>query len=194
MYPSSKIQLKLFLQKADRVARSNYLQKIIKQDGTRLSFSWSKGVGGGFSNNFPEEEAVDALMLTVRMFVQNNDQVSFASLAKLIDDVGISDGWKERFNDVRKKLNEFLDGNSILNLDGKIYTHMEVFEVFLYGHLAHLNRTKVNLYNKWSKNPLGFPMIENEFHLTVTTLLNAVSYLAYFTRLELAGEEITLPG
>jgi len=193
MKAESKEQLELFVQKADRVERSAYLKKVIEHEGTQIKFSWTKGVGGGFSHNFPEEEAIDALMLTARMFVQNNDKVSFGSLSKLIDDPGISDGWKARFTEVRQKLNAFLDGNSILNIDGKTYSHREIFEVFLYGHLAHSNAEKAKLYAVWSGNPLAFPMIEAEFHWTVTELLRAVAYLAHFTRMELAGDEISLP-
>lgn len=190
MTPESKAALEGFVERADRVARSSYLQKVLSQGGTRVTFSWTRGAGGFYSDNLPDEEARDALLLTARMFVQNNDPVSFGNMGKLDADAGISSGWKERVKDVRAVLNGYLDSPSAFEIDGKKYTHREIFNVFLYGGLAHTDPQLSPVYKTWAANPLGFPMVNWEFHQVVIELLRAVEYLAEFTRMELKGEAI----
>lgn len=190
MTQQSREQLQGFIQRADRVERSTYWKKMMQEGGAKVSFRWAKDAGGGYAHNFPDEEAVDALMLTARMFVQNNDPVSFGNMANLDADPGLSDAWKERLHDVRTGLNGFLDGNSMFQIDGQRYTHREIFYTFLYGYLAHTDKKYAAKFNLWKSNTLAFPMIEWEFHHIVGRLLAAVDYLAHWTRMELNGEAI----
>lgn len=191
MTTDSREQMSRFVERADRVERSRYLRRVIEQGGTSVNFNWSREAGGGtITTNHPDEEAVDALILTARMFVQNNDPISFGNMANLDDDAGISSEWKEQIQGVRQSLNGYLYSKSFLNIDGKHYTNWEIFDVFLYGHLAHTNMDKATLYKLWSSNQLGFPIVQQAFHMAVMHLLHAVSRLATLCRMELAGAPI----
>lgn len=190
MTDESREALSGFVERAERIARSGYWKKVMEQGGTRVSFSWTRGVGGYYSDNLPDEEARDALLLTARMFVQNNDPVSFGNMAKLEGDPGVSEEWKERVRDVRAALNGYLDSPSAFDIDGKRYTHREIFNVFLYGGLAHTDPKLAPVYRLWRDNKLAFPMINWEFHQVVVELLQAVDYLAHYSKMELNGEQI----
>jgi len=56
--------------------------------------------------------------------------------------------------------------------------------------LAHTDKNLSPVFELWKSNPLGFPVVEWEFHQTVLKLLGAASYLAKYSRMELAGDVI----
>lgn len=179
-----------FVEKASRIERSRYLRTVAEQGGTKLDFAWDKNSGITISTNFPDEEAVDAIVLTARMFVQNNDHVSFNNLAKILDDPGVSSAWKARFTRIREHVNQFLDTPSAMKINDKPQTHRAIFDVVLYGHLAHTNAAKATMYADWAEHPLALALVEADFHLTLTQLVKAVSQLSVYTKMELAGESI----
>ncbi len=192
MDQSSRSQLEAFVDKAHRVERSAYLKKLLAQGGTKLTINWSRQDGLIMTSNFPGEEEVDALVLTARLFAQDNDRVSFGSLAKLMEkEPTLSAEWKDRFTDTRDSLNEFLQSKSIVrNPDGTGPTQWEIFETFVYGGLAHTGKAKEETYKAWKSNGAQFAMYESEFHRTLTHLLDAVYQVRLISELELKGEPI----
>lgn len=146
--------------------------------------------GASISHNLPDEEELEAFLLTGRMFVQNNDPVSFGNMGKLVDDAGVSEGWKERVRNARTELNGYLDSLSNFNIDGKDRTHREIFNIFLYGGLAHTDPKLAPIYELWKSNPMGYPLVEQGFHRILSQIMYAATYLAHFTRIELAGDSL----
>lgn len=179
-----------FVKRTERLERSSWAKRIAAQGGTDLSMSFGTG-GSSMSHNLPNEEELDAFLLTGRMFVQNNDPVSFGNMGKLEGDPDVSEGWKDRVRNARAELNGYLDSASNFNIDGVARTHRDIFKIFLYGGLAHTDATLAPIYELWKSNPLGYPLIEQRFHGILGRIMYAATYLAHFTRLELAGE--TLP-
>lgn len=192
MKHSSRVQLSTFVEKALEVEHSSYIQGVLQQGGVKLTFSWEKGIGGGHSHNFPDQEAVKALVLTARLFAQGNDQVSFRRLSALESDAGISEEWKDRFRNTRDCLNSFLQSPSIIrNEDGSSkHSYWEIYETFVYGGLAHTGKTHEPTYKSWVANKLGFPLYESEFHRVLIALLDAVYQTRLFSEMELKGEPI----
>jgi hypothetical protein len=189
MTQDSREQLEAFVDKAATVERSAYLKKIKTQGGTKVNLRYSDGEFVEMTDNFPDEEAINALVLTARLFIQKNDKVSIRRMADLENDPDISDEWKERYSDARDLLNTVLDSPGMVKIGEKHYTAREIFDVFLYGALAHTEKAQSDLYNLWLKTPV-FKLLESEFHLVVQNLLNTVGYLAHYSRMELDGKAI----
>ena len=58
-------------------------------------------------------------------------------MATLYDALPVEDDLKARFHEARDAVNQFLDSDTFINLNGQQVVRRRVFEVFLYGGLAH---------------------------------------------------------
>jgi len=144
------------------------------------------------TTNMPTESEVDAISLTTRMFVQNNDPVSFRNLATLLDDPGISSGWKEWFKVFRVRLNANMDGHLEFTVNGLTLTKREVFNAFLYGEFAHSSESERAKLDDWRRNPILFSMLEHEFQVTLFNVFSLAANLADVSKRELQG--LNVPG
>jgi len=64
--------LKLFNEKADKLRNSNFVKAAVENSG--VSLSWQEGEFFQITRTGPTEENVDAFVLTLRFFVQDNDR------------------------------------------------------------------------------------------------------------------------
>jgi hypothetical protein len=72
--------LRLFNDKADRLARLSFLDHMNHPDsGVSISFNAEEGEFVKQVRRGPEEEAIDAFVLTFRYFVQDNEPTSLAN-------------------------------------------------------------------------------------------------------------------
>jgi hypothetical protein len=102
-----KHSLKLFNEKAVKLGGSNFLKKAASGQLVRLKPSLKfpiEVVGNG-----PNQENIDAFVLTFRFFIQDNEASSFANLSKVYDSPRISDKHRDAFQMVRRDLNNYLD-------------------------------------------------------------------------------------
>ncbi len=173
--------LSLFNEKAEKLMRLSFIKAMIDNSGVTLS--WRAKEDGLFEEQHerrgPNEEAIDAFVLTFRFFIQDNEQSSFHKMAEHYLAAPIEESFKSAFATTRKNINEFLDGPSDfpIEYDGRHLTRREVMDVFVYGGLAHANRAKKELYDSWMSIPPFRPLIENEFVYTLTVILDAINYL-----------------
>jgi hypothetical protein len=187
--------MQTFIECNTKLQKSRYLSEVISGKN-KVTFHWSRETEiAKTTRNLPDEEATDALVLTLRLLIQDNDEVSFGSMAKLVHEDGISKAWKDRFSATRKELNDHLrDSSMFAEKRGKNstlvpYTSREVFETFLYGAMAHRQSEKQKRYKRWSKRP-DFVLLESIFTNVAVNLLNASNVVAKLCELELAGKKI----
>jgi len=95
----------------------------------------------------------------------------------------------DKFNDARAKTNDALDKSSPIKLNNTELTYRAIYEVFLWGGLAHANPKKKAVYDTWVPNPVLFPLLQNEFVYALGMLLNMIFYTralnnAVLTRLQ----------
>ena len=89
MREQTKQALELFIEKADRLASSGYLDSIKK-----LNFKWQWEIEEGEKITIfgPDETQIQAFILTFRYFIQHNENCSFLWLANnVLDDPGLSE-------------------------------------------------------------------------------------------------------
>ena len=143
------------------------------------------------------------MVLKFRFFIQDNETPSFRWLAThVMDDPGLSDGWKQGFTAARNALNTFLDQQAGYNervvapapegarLVGEYqWTNRQIMEVFIYGGMAHANVKKWEIYERWKSNLLGFPYVQRLFDSIIMAGLHAIAYVCDLSERELAAQE-----
>lgn len=184
MVDISKINeaLNLFNEKADKLFRLSFV-KTMFETNTGVTLSW-KARDDGLYDEFherrgPEEEAIDAFVLTFRYFIQDNEATSFRNMAVHYANAPIAVALKDEFNEIRKQVNDFLDAQPDFHLehDGKTYSRREIMDIFMYGGLSHAKSSKKKIYDEWMSIPPFKPIAENEFVYTISTILKAIKWI-----------------
>ncbi|MDD5584716.1 MAG: hypothetical protein PHV55_06650 [Candidatus Omnitrophica bacterium] len=169
--------LKLFNEKVDKLINSRFVKHIQENKGLKVSIKSSVGEKVGISHNLPDQDAIDAFVLTVRFFIQDNESTSLHNMAELYTEISVSQNIKDDFNYVRDKLNSELSKKSMFNLQGKNLTRREVFDTFIYGGLAHAEAEKKEDFDKWMRiEPLA-AFITAEFNNVLIYFLDCIAYI-----------------
>lgn len=127
-------------------------------------------------------EYTEAFVLTLRMFMQNNDTISIGNMSELYERLPISEDKKGTFRKLRRQLNSFLDSPSMIQLNKKQFTNRELLDIMLYGDLAHINPEKRALLEQMQAFPPFFAIAKVNFEgilITFFGLLWAVRALNY---------------
>lgn len=166
--------LKLFIEKADRLAGSNFVKHTISGSGVNLT--WSIGKPAVVTRKGPDQENIDAFVLTFRFFVQDNERISLRKFANVFHSSFVLPDETADFDRVRNHINTFLDSATMFDFGGKI-PRRELMEIFIYGGLSHANQAKKEKYDAWMANGLLAPFMQNEFVVTLFEVVNAIVYI-----------------
>jgi hypothetical protein len=167
--------LKLFNEKADKLRNSKFVASAVADSGVNLS--WTEGQPAEVSRKGPDQENIDAFVLTLRFFLQDNEPISFRNLSTNIYSSSlISEEHRHQFERARSALNDFLDGNTMFNFGG-IITRRELMNVFIFGDLSHANWEKKEKFEEWMASSLVSPFFENEFVTVLFEILNIVLFV-----------------
>jgi len=166
--------LKLVIEKADKLRGLRFTRYLI--DGGSIGFSATAPDGGGFvvQREGPDEEAIDAFVLTLRFFVQDNEPTSLNNIDKLFSGLPLEPARIKAVSGTHHAINDYLDGSSHHFVGGRGLTRREIFEVFLYGGLAHANAEKKTTYDRWANDEIGFLTLQMEFTDILVKLLKAI--------------------
>lgn len=171
--------LELFNEKVDRLKENSFVKHVISQK-TGFTISWEKEKDLMIEKKFPEKESIEAFVLTLRYFIQDNEKISLRNIAKIYDKLPNGNQKKGLFKDALKNLNDFLDTpDKQLNIkeNEKEWSKREIFDVIIYGELAHANEKKRQIYKRWMKKPVFGVIIENEFIIILDYIMRILMYL-----------------
>ncbi len=169
--------LKLFNEKVDKLINSRFVKHIQENKGLKVSIKSSVGEKVDISHNLPDQDVIDAFVLTVRFFIQDNEPTSLRNMAKLYNEVSVASEIKDDFNYIRDKLNSELSKKSMFTLQGKHLTMGEIFDTFIYGGLAHAETKKTEDFDKWMRiEPLA-AFITAEFNNVLIYFLDCIAYI-----------------
>jgi hypothetical protein len=152
MRDETRKALELFREKAARLASLNYVKWLQQHRGTPLQIGEEQGT---IRQTRPSDNYTDALLLTLRLFIQQRDRCSFEWLHRhVLDDSGLSDQWKSRFEKLYSEFNGWLDSLSGLAIqEGEVESHpltkREIMDVFVYGDAAHVDPKKKQMFDQW---------------------------------------------
>lgn len=170
--------LELFNEKAEKLARISFIETIFKYN-SGVSIKISKRDNGLYDliqeRRGPLEEAIDAFVLTIRFFIQDNEPISLRRLAEIYDIAPIEKKLKEEFILLRNQINTYLDSNSAIaiTINEEMLNHRKILDIVMYGGLSHANTEKKRKYDFWMKSPLK-AIIENDFVCSLTILFKAI--------------------
>ena len=167
--------LQLFDEKAAKLERSLFTE-FIRKESVGFSFDYEAGNVNVYVRG-PHPEAVDAFVLTLRFFVQDNEATSFRNMEKLYKTLPVSTELITQLQEARAKINAFLDSNSMFEIAGKKLLNREIFEVFLWGGLAHANGKLKERFDAWASDEYLFPLINMEFHSILAEVLRFTFWL-----------------
>lgn len=180
----------LFNEKVDKLTRLSFVTSTL-ESGSGVTLSWKAIEGGGYEGKHerrgPAEEAIDAFVHTFRYFIQDNETSSLRMMAGHYNAAPLDDNeLKEEFADVRKQINDFLDGKSDFPIEynGEVLTRRKIMDTFVYGGLSHATDPKIKrlsdkkrLYDEWMGIPPFRLLIENEFVCALAKILDALVYI-----------------
>jgi hypothetical protein len=181
-------RLELFNEKTDKLMRSRFKQTMFDQQ-TGVTISWTAETNEvTTTTKGPEEDSVDAFVLTLRFFLQDRDGISFRSLTEIYDAEDVPADLRDEFHKVRDAVNGRLDGQPTLafNVNGEVLTRRRILDVFLYGGLSHVEATKQKTYDSWRGIPMFFALIENEFMATMAEIFNCILWVQHLNNQLLA--------
>jgi hypothetical protein len=115
--------------------------------------------------------------------MQKKDRFSPTQLKKIKDDTGLSKSFREYLEDAIKDYENFLDSypSSIkpgFFEDGKHFTNKEIYEVVLYGTMAHLDEDKLQQYEHWTRHDVRKGVLHQTFNLIILGLILWIYALA----------------
>lgn len=153
--------LKLFNKKAERLQTCKFVEEF-KRDSCYSIVSMA-GQPVEVTRFGPDQDAIDAFVLTIRFFIQDNEKSSFRNLAGIYKLAVIPKKEKNSFVFARDTLNAYLDSPTSFQFNTIHLNHRDILNTFIYGGLAHSNKIKKDRYDKWMDHPILAPMLTNEF-------------------------------
>lgn len=128
--------LRLFNEKVERLLSLSFFAKAL-DSGAIVEFTRN----GGWDTVFvgPDEESIEALVLTLRLFMQDNEPISLRNMRSLYA-AHLPEGLGRDFVDHCRRFNVSLDSASMLSIEeGRQLTYRDILEIFVYGTYAHTN-------------------------------------------------------
>jgi hypothetical protein len=136
-----KVALRDFIAKARHLTTLSYTEQLNKP--ISASMAWKDNVVET-SRVGPDEEALQAFLLTLRLFCQDNEEISLRNMANRVSRLTLASDLKQEFLDRRDTLNAYLDHThgppSFQIGSSKPVTNRQIFEAFTYGKYAHLTQ------------------------------------------------------
>ncbi|MEH2412089.1 ribbon-helix-helix domain-containing protein [Nostoc sp.] len=109
-------KLQLFNIKTERLEQYS-LWKYIENNQSTSQIS-----EGTISNNLPADELIEAPLITLRLFMQDNDCISIRNISKIYDsNPEIPNELKDAFVESRSNFNKFLNKESLFSIESIIW-------------------------------------------------------------------------
>jgi hypothetical protein len=175
---SELASLRLFNEKAEKLLTTRFVRYLEETGKLSVSFSAKRGQEIQVTRKLPDQDAIEAFVLTFRFFIQDNERSSFRQISQTYDKLLISSELKRNLADWRKGLNDYLDKKTSMTIQGKNPSHRELLDIFIYGGLAHANPQKKAIYDEWKKMGFAYQFLEVEFCSVLEAVLRAICHVA----------------
>jgi len=166
--------LELFVEKADRLVESNFVKNAVSGSGVNLS--WFVGKPVTVKRSGPDQENIDAFVLTFRFFIQDNERISLREFARVFQSSFVLAEESTNFDKARIHVNSYLDSATMFDLGGRL-SRRELMDVFIYGGLSHANQLKKQKYDAWMASNVLAPFVQNEFVVILYEVLNVIAFI-----------------
>lgn len=173
--------LQLFNEKFDKLGHLSFMHTLFS-GGNSVTIKSTRQENGMMllesSRSGPSQEAIDAFVLTIRFFMQDNEECSLRNLSRYYTGSSVDLQIKERFASIRKNINEYLDvvtfikeqviisnPNNPKETTAKeiVWRRRDILETFVYGGLSHAQKIKRQRYYSWMSFPPSQVLFVNAF-------------------------------
>lgn len=178
--------MRLFHEKVDKLRRSTFADEVFTKR-TGVTFTWDEK-GETVELRGPSDESTEAMVLTLRFMMQNNEETGIGNMAKLYEGLPTTSVHKNCFLEARQKINDGLDRETMIHqqtvdektgklvVDEKI-TNRRILELVIYGEKAHMNEDKARQVRALRGTPIGSALLDNQFHSSAAGFMNGLFYL-----------------
>ena len=141
-------RLRLFNEKAEKLQRCSFIEKVFRPDHS-VTIHFGEDQPLTVDKQGADEEAIDALSLTLRFFFIQKDGISLSQMGELYQALPIPDENKRKAREAFGRYDEFLNSGIGVVFKGLSLTNWNVLETVLYGDLAHANHDKRPIFEEW---------------------------------------------
>lgn len=173
--------LQYFNEKVDKLASLSFTRFVT--DNAISTPNLLSDVRLFLDESVPNDESIDAFVLTLRLFVQNNEPISLSNVTRLYQTFPVTEEVKALVTDCHDEFNRHLDSYSHLGTEGKRLVQREIFDVFLYGGLAHgRDKAKRARFKRWQAEPRRFAYLKALFVMLLMDCLEVLFWLRNHNR------------
>ena len=166
--------LELFIDKTYKLENSGFVNKIRQEFTLDINIDLSRSDVSEVRSIRPNQENIDAFILTFRFFIQDNEAISIRNLQKFFDSNFVTNEEKNKFNAIRKSLNDFLSKSSNLIFKEENISNSLLMDTFIYGGLSHATKKKKEKFDLWMSRNDAQEFFWHKFAIIIFTVLQAI--------------------
>jgi len=149
----------LFVEKANKLRRAEYLKHLGKTGSIKYNLSWdAEDKIVRTATNLPDEGEKDSFEVTFRLFYMHGEPVSYNSIVSVLIRDAPQDV-KEKLEKLKDSWNKTLNGNNDsmpFKLEEELVKPDEIIDLFLFSDLTHVNdREKVEKFKNINEGSLN---------------------------------------
>lgn len=176
--------LQKLVEKADEISHSRLVQTL-QRDGLELNIHY-EGESGVTRITYTDvdREALQAFILTFRMFYDGTDLIALRKLPQLVN-ADLSKNWRRGIQQVNGWLMKYLADvpSPTFVIDSNPLTKKDILTTFLYGDFSHIS--EMFTFEEWKKIELMFPLLKQELYTILMDIVTAIEFIAKVARAEL---------
>ena len=173
--------LALFNAKVDKLASNSFIAWMFR-NRTTATVEMRQGVAAKAAYSGPPAESVEACVLTLRQFMQDNDPISVRNVARLYERSDLPDYLIQAFARTRADVNRYLDLETNISVEeGRKLTRRQVIDIFVYGGLAHSTEPHHTTFEQLRTTPM-FAILQVDFVHGVSAFISGLQALADVNR------------
>lgn len=181
--------LREFVKQVGNLQNSRFGQRVLNKGS--ISYRSGGAIEGIEFVDFDEEDC-RSFILTCRLLVQNNERTSIQNIVRIFAEDIADQKWSVRIDPQRWMLNDFLKQNAMVTAPGRqTVTNQIIFDTFLWGHYAHLNRSHQTRLRSWELDPRQFPALKLTFLLILQALMKTTAAMSIVISEWLATDNTT---
>lgn len=166
-------KLKLFNEKIQTLRRRNFIPQVFRTNhGVTLRLCPDEPLK--VEKRGADEEALHAVVTTLRFFVQERDGINLNQVAEIYESLPVEDAAKRSARHAAENVNDYLDSNVPVGFMGEDITRRRLFDVFMYGNLAHANDDKKQEYRNWMNNSFGAAIMPMFLEETMAEMIRVI--------------------
>jgi hypothetical protein len=157
----TQVILHTFAEKVNRLEASS-LKRFLASEGWKLSWDLVNDQLAD-DGRMPEIEHLEAYILNLRFFIQNNEPTSLQNMDAVYQSECSDPELLKQFQEVRDAMNGALDHDLWFRFNDQRITYGMLFRGMIYSRLAHASKEKHTLFDQMTTHPFGLAMAMNEF-------------------------------